>query len=104
VPDGPDSEKALSKPSKPTVLYANLHTNKTPFQILIDTGAAATCISEKALYCMTYFHYVDQTPSSFLLTDGVAPLKIRDLFSLSMKFAREMIYSYALILYLEWTS
>jgi hypothetical protein len=53
---------------------------------------------------MTYFQYVNQTPSSFLLTDGNASLQIRDLFSLSMKFAKEMIYSYALILYLEWTS
>jgi hypothetical protein len=95
--DGPVSDNSPTKPSKPTLLYATLHINNTPLQTLIDTGASATCISEKALHRMHYFHYVDQTPSSFLLADGVVLLKVRGLVSLSMMFASDIIHFYAFV-------
>ena len=98
-------------PSKPFLLYATFSINSISLHTLIDTGASATCISNKALQLMSTVHYVDKTPRSFVLADGVMSLQVTGLVELSMKFDNEYITfmhlplkNFLLILFWAWIS
>jgi predicted aspartyl protease len=95
--DGTVSNHRLLNPSKPFNLYATLTINNAPIQTLIDTGASATCISQHALQRISGFRYVDRTPRSFLLADGVCPLQVTGRVELFLRFGYELIHFYALV-------
>ena len=71
--------------------------NNTSLNILIDTGASATCISYKALQRMSNFRYVDATSRSFILADGVLPFQVIGSVQLLMELGPELIPFYALV-------
>ena len=84
-------------PSKSSLLYTSLLVNDIPLKILIDTGASATCISAKALSRLPHVCFIDQTPRSFLLADGLILLRVRGKVELSMQIANELISFSALV-------
>ena len=94
---GAVSDDFSFNPPKPFLLYALLSINHISLHTLIDTGASATCISHKALQRMSTVRYVDKTPRSFVLADGVMPLQVKGLVELSMEFDNEIIKFYALV-------
>lgn len=94
---GPVSNALPLNPSKPFLLYATLTVNDASLRTLLDTGASATCISVNALHRTSNFHYIDTTPRSFVLADGVIPLQVKGLVELSMLFGKELITFHALV-------
>jgi len=99
---GSESGGSVSKqpplnPSKTALLYASLLINDVPLQLLIDTGASATCISKKALSRLPHVRFIDQTPHSFLLADGFISLRVLGNVELSMQIANELISFSALV-------
>ncbi len=93
---GTASSVSHFNPSKPFLLYATLTVNDIPLYTLIDTGASATCISLHTLPLLSHVHYADRHPRSFLLADGVLPLKSTGLVELSMSFNTRRVQFYAL--------
>ena len=85
--DSSVSKQPLINPSTSTLLYASLHINDVPLQILIDIGASATCINEKALSCLPHTRLLHQMPRSFLLADGFISLGVFGNVELSMAIA-----------------
>ena len=72
------------KPSKPFLLYAQLTINDTCLQILIDTGASATCICAGILHRLSGVQHLDTLTRCFVLADGAVPLTITGSVQLSM--------------------
>jgi hypothetical protein len=97
VRDGPASAASCVKPSKPFLLYAKLNVNIIPLQSLLDTGASATCISVKVLQSMNNVRYIDTTPCSLVLADGVVPLEIKGSVEFHMLLGQELITIHALV-------
>jgi hypothetical protein len=96
VLDGTVSSVSNFNPSKPFLLYATLTVNDVPLYTLIDTGASATCINLHTLPLLSNVHYADRHPRSFLLADGVLPLKSTGLVELSLRFDTNRVQFYAL--------
>ena len=97
VSDGPVSKPVISNPSKPYLLYATLPINGIPLSTLIDTGASITCISISALQQLSHAYYIDQTPCSISLADGVPSLRISGVVELFMQLGNEMITFHAFV-------
>jgi len=94
---GSVSQQPKLNPSKSSLLYTSLLINNVPLQLLIDTGASATCVSEQALSRLSHVRFLDRTPRSFLLADGFLPLRVHGQVELSMHIANELIPFSALV-------
>ena len=99
---GSESGGSVSKhfpinPPKSTLLHTSLLINNVPLQILIDTGAFATCISDKALSRLAHVRFIDRTPRSFLLANGLVTLHVSGNVELSIQIENELIAFSALV-------
>jgi hypothetical protein len=97
VQDGPASAASFIKSSKPFLLYAKFNINNIPLESLLDIGASATYISAKVLQNMNNIRYIDTTPCSLVLADGVVPLEIKRSVELHMQLGQELITIHALV-------
>ncbi len=88
---GSVSKQSSLNPSQSSLLYASLLINTIPLQILIDTGASATCITKQALPRLPHVHVLDRRPCSFFLADGFFSLRVLGNVELSMQIATELI-------------
>jgi len=81
------SVKTHKNPSKPSLLFLTTFVNKHKLKILIDTGATTTFIHEKILKHLLSLQYIEKSPYSFTLADGIAPFHVLGVVNLSVKFA-----------------
>ena len=85
--DGVVSGLSPQHPLKASLILISTLVNDVKMRLLIDTGATTTFVSEQSLRHLKYYSLLHQTPSSFVLADGIAPFRTSGVVKLSIVFA-----------------
>ena len=97
VSDGTVPFISSCNPSKPFLLYAQISVNQAYLQTLVDTGASNTCINRRVLRRLSNIQFVDRSPQTLTLADGIIPLQVFGRVELVMNIEDRSLHFHALV-------